>query len=67
MSNFQHVFISPIGSILPIRCQWCAKKATCLLVRISADGNEYRDIICHEHAQEWDKYQEGEQLGMEIE
>ena len=42
-------------------------KAVFTLTRIDADQNKYVDSVCEIHAQEWDHYQEGEQIEMEIE
>jgi len=65
--RFTHVWVNPIGSILPIRCSWCRRQAAYTLTRQDSNKNVYADNVCAEHASEWEPYAEGEQIEMEFE
>lgn len=63
--RFTHVWLEPLGGMLPLKCQWCGSQAKFILTR-QTDDNTYINNVCDKHASEWSGFQEGVQLEMEI-
>jgi hypothetical protein len=64
--RFTHVWLSPLGGMLPLRCEWCRRPATYLLTRQDRNNQTYSDKVCVEHANQWAPYAEGVQTEMEF-